>query len=103
MTTIAERVARGAALLDEQLPGWADHIDLGELALESPCRCILGQLWQGKDPEEPYEMALGELNLDYGEDDAAGFDKMPGTGNWGEYAQLTGAWRELIESRRAAS
>jgi hypothetical protein len=43
--TIESRVARGAALLDERLPGWDGLIDLGRLSLSSPCNCILGQTW----------------------------------------------------------
>lgn len=39
-----ERVGRGAALLDEQLPGWAHRINVGALSLIEPCLCILGQI-----------------------------------------------------------
>ena len=39
-----ERVARGAALLDENRPGWATVIDTGKLDLRHDCACILGQL-----------------------------------------------------------
>lgn len=38
------RVAKGAALLDQKLPGWAQKVDVGRLEL-SDCRvCVLGQL-----------------------------------------------------------
>jgi hypothetical protein len=43
--TTAERVARGAALLDQYRPGWADEIDLHELRIESGSDCVLGQLY----------------------------------------------------------
>lgn len=39
-----ERVARGAALLDEKRPGWAERIDLPTLSMASDCMCVLGQL-----------------------------------------------------------
>ena len=102
MTTIAERAARGAALLDEHKPGWWERIDLDTLALESPCRCILGQLWSAEHPDDPYEIALDELDL-HDKDEDFGFDKYSGPGSWSEYALLTDAWHALIEARRAAS
>lgn len=46
-----ERVARGAALLDEKYPGWADRINLERFDLGNACTCVLGQLegffWTG--------------------------------------------------------
>jgi hypothetical protein len=47
------RVERGAALLDERLPGWAKQIDLTILDLSSGCDCVLGQLALdlGADPK----------------------------------------------------
>jgi len=45
MDTIAERVRRGAALLDERRPGWAGEIDTGTLEMECPNFCILGQIY----------------------------------------------------------
>lgn len=41
--TIAERVQRGAAFLDENFPDWTNEIDLRTLDLSSGCACILGQ------------------------------------------------------------
>jgi hypothetical protein len=42
---IAERVAAGAALLDEKIPGWRDEINIKTLDLVSFRQCILGQLF----------------------------------------------------------
>jgi hypothetical protein len=42
--TFAERAAEGAALLDEQRPGWVDEIDPDRLDMADPDCCILGQL-----------------------------------------------------------
>lgn len=59
---LAERVKRGATYLDERKPGWADEIDVHNLAMLDGCRCILGQLYgwysetvfelNGRDPAE---------------------------------------------------
>jgi hypothetical protein len=40
-----DRVARGAALLDDQRPGWAGEIDLDWLSMESCTSCVIGQLY----------------------------------------------------------
>jgi hypothetical protein len=93
MVTIAERVAKGAALLDEREPGWWQRIDLSKLD---------GQLWTDlaieDDEEDPYNMALRDLSLYHGKDEDLGFDREDGE----QYPQLTAAWRELIEARRSA-
>jgi hypothetical protein len=105
MSTIAERVARGAALLDEREPGWWQRIDLGRLDIGSTCRCVLGQLWddapelwfdEEPDDTNPYKRALNELRLYHGKDEDLGFDREDGE----HYPPLTAAWRELIEERR---
>ena len=44
---LAERVAAGAALLDERAPGWRAKIDLAVLDLDSDSGCILGQVFGG--------------------------------------------------------
>ena len=44
---LAERVAAGAALLDERAPGWRAKIDTAVLDLDSDERCILGQVFGG--------------------------------------------------------
>jgi hypothetical protein len=38
-----ERVAKGAAWLDKEVPGWERKIDLSILQLSSCCDCICGQ------------------------------------------------------------
>ena len=109
--TIEVRVARGAALLDEKLPGWADRIDLDRLDLGSPCRCILGQTWdEGRyDDDDPYFMHVRSLfgTYDQQRDAGLGFNI-----NFGakllremdaEYAELTAEWRRVIEARREAA
>lgn len=52
MTTIStteydERVAAGAAFLDEHWPGWDYQIDIEMFDLCDPCECVLGQVYGG--------------------------------------------------------
>lgn len=44
-TLARECTVRGAALLDERLPGWHEKIDLDDLELNDITRCVLGQLF----------------------------------------------------------
>jgi hypothetical protein len=45
--SIKARVARGARLLDQVRPGWADMIDMEVFDIEDLRYCILGQLFGG--------------------------------------------------------
>jgi hypothetical protein len=103
MSTIAERVARGAALLDEREPGWWERIDLGRLDLSSPCRCVLGQL--NTDLDRPYFPKWTDILERFGvglrDEFTHGFN-VGGGGTDAQFANLTAAWRELIEARRSA-
>src|SRR5258708_40306755 len=102
MSTIAERVARGAALLDEKMPGWAEHIDLDTLNLASSCRCVLGQLHPNLEaPDDAYLDGLNHLDVSTTDDSGYGFDTSDEDDD--EYERLTTTWRELIEARRAAT
>ncbi len=90
MSAIAERVARGAALLDEKIPGWDKRIDLKTLNLGSCTECIVGQT---RFYEVGYDSAYGF--------DIIFEDERRGPAAPHLYDDLTAAWRELIESRRA--
>ena len=57
---LRKNVTRGAAFLDENVPGWRARIDLENLALASPCDCILWQLFNND-----YILASETLNLDW--------------------------------------
>jgi hypothetical protein len=104
MATIAERVARGAALLDEREPGWWQRIDLGALDMDEPCECVLGQLATDKqvDWRRAWPLICNQFDVrasfwvaddERPSDVDLGFTGPP---NLGEF------WRELIEKRRAA-
>lgn len=43
-TDLDKRVERGAKMLDEYRPGWYNDIDIFNLMMREPGRCILGQL-----------------------------------------------------------
>jgi hypothetical protein len=92
-------VDRGAALLDEREPGWAEKIDLDTLDLSSSCGCVLGQLYLRKHPRirrkyEAYERKLSELGLDNASGNF-GFVTWGG----GRFENLTAAWKRAIRAR----
>lgn len=95
--TITERVAAGAALLDEKRPGWWRRIDLNTLVLSSPCNCILGQEF------DEFWLGLDGLELDRDRAAELGFDAAGPCDTRSEYASLESAWTDLIEERRAAA
>lgn len=100
--SIPERVAAGAAWLDEHQPGWVERIDLDALEMRDCMSCILGQLFGGywEAPLVPVKPASSEEMDDY--DNIAG----PLGFQWLFYSQelpdVGAEWRRLIESRRAA-
>jgi hypothetical protein len=101
MTTIADRVAKGAAYLDEREPGWWKRIDLDKLDLRKPCRCILGQLDTDRQEHDFWSLIAARFGLDVFEDDdqRLGFNAVGHSER--AFANLTAAWRALIEARRA--
>jgi hypothetical protein len=98
MTAVAESVARGAALLDEKLPGWDERIDLADLQLASCYRCVLGQLF-GRYPVpaeggfSPYGLGIAALGIGDENPSRYGFDGR-------DADSLTGEWRRVITQRR---
>jgi hypothetical protein len=98
MTTIAERVAKGAALLDREEPGWEQRIDLETLALDDPCKCILGQLFSQTDDEKgAYFVGLDTFGIT-GNGDYLGFGATSRQRGW---SRLDQAWKALIRERRS--
>jgi hypothetical protein len=92
---LAERVERGAALLDERRPGWWDEVDLSKLDLNSCCRCVLGQLWghYWRGAAELFGCPFYNADAAAG---AAGFDAQDES----HFPALTDLWRAAIERRR---
>ena len=130
MSTVAERVERGAALLDVRDPGWwrADvdrAIDLDRLDLGDGDVCVLGQ----RCPLEAVAAYQARPESDYDDGDEHGrysaYSELLFSGRWddrvrrvslleathghgfawmsgdrAEFDELTAAWRDLITRRR---
>jgi hypothetical protein len=93
---VAERVAAGVAWLDENVPGWAERIDLEQLNLASCQRCVLGQLFGDfNDAPQPASGLVTSAHL--------GFDRHHGEPNFTAYSALTAEWRRVIEQRQAGA
>lgn len=105
MSTVAERVAAGAAFLDEHDPGWDQRIDLDSLDLDHTCKCILGQAfadeteWHNRCYDSGYDYAVNRFDLLRGGADF-GFDT---SDDYEPYGPLAAGWKRLITARREAS
>lgn len=103
MSTVAERVAAGAAYLDEHEPGWVDRIDLEQLSLSSCWHCVLGQL-HGSFLSAPIIRAMEGCkhgSQEWNERQAVVRSLGFATKNHRDYPALTVEWRRLIDARRA--
>lgn len=114
MSTISERVQRGAELLDAGLPDWwqTHRFDLAKFDLKSGCSCVVGQLWPqaGGDPDHwdsAFDQAVNTAWLDLNWDTAVEYGFYAGSPFDGdhdaEYAELEREWRRVITERRAAA
>lgn len=100
-------VARGAAYLDQQRPGWFQRIDIGTLTLHDPCGCIVGQLC-GTGHEFVDGMRSLSIPFDnHGSFDAKGYglalENLTGVTHddpRADYVILQDAWIEAIAARR---
>jgi hypothetical protein len=100
MSTIAERVAAGAAFLDEHDPGWQERIDLDTLYIGSCERCILGQL------HEDYAFGASWVyRTDYTADThGLGFMfRGAFSHKHGDAEDLTDEWKRVIRERRGGA
>ena len=95
---LSRRVTKGARLLDEKRPGWADEIDVESLDLSNDCQCVLGQLhgyfttgvlrlWPERYIDACSAAAGHGFNGDYGQAKRE------------EDALLTAAWKRRIATR----
>jgi hypothetical protein len=95
---VAQRVHRGALLLDSLAPDWAARVDVNEIRMADCSRCVLGQLFGN------YVVALikfwngtGRVAVDQASSHGFAFE-------WGflesaEDEALTDAWIAEIEQR----
>lgn len=93
----AERVQRGAALLDRVDPSWRPKVKRSELNLSSPGHCIVGQVFGGYN--DGLEM-LGLRTFDKGFNDTSqaeidhGFERGQGV----EYWELEREWLKELDA-----
>lgn len=100
---LSARVKAGCLWMDKMLPGWEDKINLDELDLQSPHKCVLGQtlgFWPSEmnDPENQ----LGLFGFDVTPRGARLFTKGEGfeQGDVLCYKALTKAWKREILLRK---
>lgn len=95
------RARRGAIVLDEQVPGWTNRVDLDRLRMSSVHNCVLGQVFGG------YLTGVTALGVSAdvvftdwpnAESVILGFN-----GAGADFGRLDEAWKELILERRAQS
>lgn len=95
MNDIADRVARGAAWLDEKYPQWFDKIDLSILDLSNCTQCVLGQVYTGAIPaaEQGQVLAQAIAQVTHGWPDAVEWAQdyrlQVASGEFGGYQILT--------------
>jgi hypothetical protein len=104
--TVAEarsRVAKGAALLDDKRPGWADRIDLASLDMGCCSQCVLGQVFgsffwaaSGFWPIHDLKQRAEEHGFDLNTADA---DSVAAAEE--EWTILRNAWVGIIQERRS--
>lgn len=66
MDTVADRVARGAAWLDENYPNWVDSIDLAVLDLADCYLCMMGQVYTGVIPDTERNQIIAQVASKWG-------------------------------------
>lgn len=97
---ITLRVARGAQLLDREVPTWFREVNVDQLDIMCPDRCIIGQLFGGfTDGVEALELRAGTVAGDYGFDldlNASTQDEEEEERDW-----LNRTWIDVILARRA--
>jgi hypothetical protein len=115
VSTISERVARGATWLDEKLPDWWKTLDVdpGMFDMSVGCTCVIGQLYptvedfdEDDTDESAFNIAVETawLDLDWTIAVSHGFYAGQPFANWeAEYAALTAEWVRVITERRAAA
>jgi hypothetical protein len=97
VTVHDRRIAAGMALLDAEMPGWEDCIDLRTLDLGSCTRCVVGQLFDVKEDERLWE---GYRALGVAAPRRYGFSLDWDLGYRATYGGLTRAWKRAIRQRR---
>lgn len=87
MSTPEERVARGAAWLDANHPGWEARINLDTLACLSPLHCVMTQVTGDQHAWHQFGPVSSGASAEMGF----------------AYPQDTAVWRGILQSRRGAA
>lgn len=104
MANRKERIAKGIALLDKEVPGWCERVDIKVLDLGSPFKCVLGQVFQEEamesdEEEDGFGFGIHFFQLDkptdYGFDKRSMFDGGVRVTHE-EYPNLTADWRRAV-------
>lgn len=101
--TTRARVRRGVALLDADMPGWRDRIDLTTLEITDPCHCVIGQVYGVGEQMSPasffrrsFSAEIKRLTGDVREGYKYGFDVNDSDYECGDMQRLQTTWtREL--------
>lgn len=116
MSTIAERVARGAAWLDDVRPGWRDQVSLDAIDLNSNQRCVMGQVFAGESEKDGFTVGceikyrslgdgVGIGDLGFNAVAPLGLDLMDPV-RWArirhQTAELEAEWRRVIHAPQPA-
>lgn len=98
--SIDERVAKGAAWLDERCSDWINRIDLEILDISRPALCVLGQSF-GLNPSN-WHIFMNMHDMGQYDECCLGFESRHAlSGDEAvEYEYLNEAWIEYIENRR---
>lgn len=99
MADQAARVRKGAALLDERVPGWADRVNRLRLAVSDGNACVLAQV-----TGVHYGRALSLLDLTYRDGPAYGLASEGETPEQvdEDFRLLTECWHAEISIRTTA-
>lgn len=94
MSSIEERVLRGACLLDRKVPGWEARVTR-PLVMSSTIDCVLGQIYGTF-----YEGIRALKPRNHHSPTAHGFSEAEVGWEGMNYPALTEAWETLIAARR---
>lgn len=104
--SIASRVTRGVALLDEKLPGWDAYINTDILDMASFQDDVLNQLWK-RVVTTPQVHVVDEVATELAKD---GGDHSPAMRHHGfssdrgiNYVALTAEWKRVVLARRGGA
>jgi hypothetical protein len=106
--TVAERIDNGITLLDTNIVGWADHIDINNFNISNGDNCILGQIGRKKfnmpaidlkneNISSPYVSMCAKLGISWDDQENYGFFSWKPV----EHIALNEIWKDKIKARQA--